>query len=238
MTEWGFRNAHLEPWNFGHPGWLNESAAGHIVAPVHANLKFEVLGWTPSTNGPVTASADANWPPRRGPLRARHGGWTRRPRQHPDPSRPDQGRTDAMARRQQGESPRQNRDAGEGRGDPGRLRPTREAPSRRVRSASSSTQRIRTPAAASDAVPRPSAIPVVLTANQVAEMTDAWLKANGASAAHQRRRHAARPDPRLPEPHLRSRQSPARPSSCAMKITAGSSACSPTAKTSAFSSTS
>src|SRR3954453_14379133 len=22
MTEWGFRNAHLEPWDFGHPGWL------------------------------------------------------------------------------------------------------------------------------------------------------------------------------------------------------------------------
>jgi carboxypeptidase Q len=44
MTEWGFRNAHLEPWNFGHPGWLNERAAGYMVAPVHANLKFEVLG--------------------------------------------------------------------------------------------------------------------------------------------------------------------------------------------------
>lgn len=24
MTEWGFENGHLEPWNFGHPGWLNE----------------------------------------------------------------------------------------------------------------------------------------------------------------------------------------------------------------------
>ena len=53
MTEWGLRNAHLEPWNFGHPGWLNESASGRILGPVRANLKFEVLGWTPSTNGPV-----------------------------------------------------------------------------------------------------------------------------------------------------------------------------------------
>ena len=40
---WGFKNAQLEPWDFGHPGWLNERAAGYIVAPVHENLKFEVL---------------------------------------------------------------------------------------------------------------------------------------------------------------------------------------------------
>ena len=24
MEIWGFTNAHLEPWTFGHPGWLNE----------------------------------------------------------------------------------------------------------------------------------------------------------------------------------------------------------------------
>src|ERR1051326_8052003 len=24
MTKWGFKNAHLEPWDFGHPGWMNE----------------------------------------------------------------------------------------------------------------------------------------------------------------------------------------------------------------------
>ena len=24
MHEWGLQNGHLEPWNFGHPGWLNE----------------------------------------------------------------------------------------------------------------------------------------------------------------------------------------------------------------------
>jgi carboxypeptidase Q len=67
MTEWGFKNAHLEPWDFGHPGWLNESAWGQIVAPVKANLKFEVLGWTPSTNGTVTGSAIELQPPQ-GPL--------------------------------------------------------------------------------------------------------------------------------------------------------------------------
>ncbi|HSK72850.1 MAG TPA: hypothetical protein VK892_14205, partial [Pyrinomonadaceae bacterium] len=23
MTEWGMENAHLDPWDFGHPGWVN-----------------------------------------------------------------------------------------------------------------------------------------------------------------------------------------------------------------------
>jgi hypothetical protein len=57
LTAWGFKNARREPWDFGHPGWLNEKAAGYIVSPVKENLKFEVLGWTPSTTGTVTASA-------------------------------------------------------------------------------------------------------------------------------------------------------------------------------------
>jgi hypothetical protein len=56
MTSWGMKNGHLEPWEFGHPGWLNESADGHVIAPVKQNLKFEILAWTPSTNGKVTAS--------------------------------------------------------------------------------------------------------------------------------------------------------------------------------------
>jgi len=57
MTSWGMKNAHLEPWDFGRAGWLNESATGMIVAPVHENVKFEVLAWTPSTKGTVNASA-------------------------------------------------------------------------------------------------------------------------------------------------------------------------------------
>jgi hypothetical protein len=57
MTSWGMKNGHLEPWDFGRAGWLNESATGAIVAPVRENVKFEVLAWTPSTNGTVTASA-------------------------------------------------------------------------------------------------------------------------------------------------------------------------------------
>src|SRR5882757_5319140 len=48
MTSWGMKNAHLEAWEFGHPGWLNESATAMLISPVHENLKFEVLAWTPS----------------------------------------------------------------------------------------------------------------------------------------------------------------------------------------------
>src|ERR1017187_2763554 len=43
FTEWGMKNAHKEAWDFGHPGWLNERASAFLVAPVHENLKFEVL---------------------------------------------------------------------------------------------------------------------------------------------------------------------------------------------------
>jgi hypothetical protein len=53
MTTWGFDNAHLEPWDFGHPGWVNERASGFITAPVQDSLVFEVLAWTPSTTGAV-----------------------------------------------------------------------------------------------------------------------------------------------------------------------------------------
>src|SRR5262249_2819191 len=51
MTSWGFSNGHLEPWDFGHPGWVNERLTAHIVAPVKDALVAEVLAWTPGTNG-------------------------------------------------------------------------------------------------------------------------------------------------------------------------------------------
>lgn len=53
MTTWGFENAHLEPWDFGHPGWVNERASGFITAPVQDSLVFEVLSWTPGTKKAV-----------------------------------------------------------------------------------------------------------------------------------------------------------------------------------------
>src|SRR5215471_1769109 len=55
MTAWGFENAHLEPWNFGHPGWMNERASGYVVSPIHDQLTFKVWAWTPSTKGMVKA---------------------------------------------------------------------------------------------------------------------------------------------------------------------------------------
>ena len=57
MKTWGFDRTELEPWDWGHPGWVNERAAGYITAPVKDNLTFEVLAWTPSTNGAVTGEA-------------------------------------------------------------------------------------------------------------------------------------------------------------------------------------
>ena len=59
MTSWGMKNGHLEGWDYGRDGWQNVQAAGHIVAPatMKDNLVFEVLSWTPSTNGTVVAPA-------------------------------------------------------------------------------------------------------------------------------------------------------------------------------------
>lgn len=57
MREWGLENAHLESWNFGHPGWLNERLTAHLIAPLKDSLVCEVLAWTPSTRGPVRAAA-------------------------------------------------------------------------------------------------------------------------------------------------------------------------------------
>ena len=55
MTAWGLSNAHLEPWDFGHVGWLNERLTAHMISPIKDVLTCEVLSWTPSTRGPVMA---------------------------------------------------------------------------------------------------------------------------------------------------------------------------------------
>lgn len=57
MRSWGFDNTFLEPWDFGHPGWVNERNTGMIVAPFQDTLTYEVLAWTPSTKGAVTGDA-------------------------------------------------------------------------------------------------------------------------------------------------------------------------------------
>ena len=64
MTAWGFSNAHLESWDFGHPGWSNERLTAHIVAPVKDVLTAEVLAWTPGTDGVLRAEITQIEPPR------------------------------------------------------------------------------------------------------------------------------------------------------------------------------
>ena len=102
LTDWGLKNARLEPWDFGHPGWTNERATAFLVSPVQENLKFEVLAWTPSTKGTVTASAIQLVPP-----------------QGPPPPPPAPG-TDAAAAAGRGA-----RGGGAGRGAAARLGPTK-----------------------------------------------------------------------------------------------------------------
>jgi carboxypeptidase Q len=63
MASWGFENGRLEPWDFGRPGWSNEVAIGAILSPVKDKLEFEVLAWTPSTQGTVRAKAFNLIPP-------------------------------------------------------------------------------------------------------------------------------------------------------------------------------
>ncbi len=54
-TAWGLKNAHLEPWTFGHPGWVNERLSVHALSPFKDSLVTEALAWTPGTSGPVSA---------------------------------------------------------------------------------------------------------------------------------------------------------------------------------------
>ncbi|MEQ1922558.1 MAG: M20/M25/M40 family metallo-hydrolase [Pyrinomonadaceae bacterium] len=55
MTSWGFDFTGLEPWEFGHPGWANVKNTGVMISPQPDTLTYEVLAWTPSTKGAVTA---------------------------------------------------------------------------------------------------------------------------------------------------------------------------------------
>jgi hypothetical protein len=80
MTEWGFTNGRLEPFDFVNadgttrPGWLNERFSGHILTPVKDSLVGEVLAWTPSTEGTVVADGVHILPPTR-PTQAELDEW-------------------------------------------------------------------------------------------------------------------------------------------------------------------
>jgi hypothetical protein len=52
--ELGHDERHLEPFNWRGIGWLPGRATGFITSPVKANLKFEAIPWSPSTNGTVS----------------------------------------------------------------------------------------------------------------------------------------------------------------------------------------
>ncbi len=188
-TAWGLKNAHLEPWDFGHPGWLNERLSVHVVSPVKDALVAEALAWTPGTNGPVTAQVDPagaagaadarSSSPRSSTSSAatvkgkivlvgkRRSRW----RVTIDP--PAKRREDSDVRAQFDPAPRRARRSARARRSPPQPPADTDIADRRTRSPSSSTS------SSSRA---------------------------GARRPRQRRRPRARPDPRLQQPHLRHRQ--------------------------------
>jgi hypothetical protein len=56
MTDFGMKNAHLEPFTWRGVGWLPGKAVGYITSPVQANIKFESNPWSPSTKGTVAGN--------------------------------------------------------------------------------------------------------------------------------------------------------------------------------------
>jgi carboxypeptidase Q len=157
LTEWGLKNAHLEAWDFGHPGWTNERAWGVMTAPVTRNLSFEVLAWTPSTNGTAAGPAVQLIPPQ-SPTKDELTAWLDASASKvrgkvvlvgkaaviPVSFNPVNKRSDDAELRARYDSP-----------SPSPMGPPRQAPA---------------------AQPRPGALP----ANEVARMIDEWLVANGA----------------------------------------------------------
>jgi hypothetical protein len=63
MTSWGMTNARLEPFTWRGVGWMPGRATGFITSPVKANLKFEAVPWSPSTNGTVSGEVVVVAPP-------------------------------------------------------------------------------------------------------------------------------------------------------------------------------
>ena len=57
MTAWGLTNGAMEPFDFGHLGWMNERLSAHLLTPVKDALVCEALAWTPGTKGPVSGEA-------------------------------------------------------------------------------------------------------------------------------------------------------------------------------------
>ena len=57
MQSWGLTNGHLEPWNWGRDGWVNERLSAHIVSPVKDSLYFHATYVRPSWSRTKVARA-------------------------------------------------------------------------------------------------------------------------------------------------------------------------------------
>ena len=86
MTSWGFKNVHLEAWNFNHPGWQNYELEANTVSPFQQPLNVRAVAWTPGTNGPVQGAVLVVEPPLPPPLAgAMRGGFGGRAAGGPTP---------------------------------------------------------------------------------------------------------------------------------------------------------
>jgi hypothetical protein len=74
MKEWGMVNAHLETWDFGRPGWVNEKLSAHMTAPLREPLVCEPVAWAPGTKGAVSGQAVQIVPPQ-GPTEEEFAGF-------------------------------------------------------------------------------------------------------------------------------------------------------------------
>lgn len=155
MREWGMQNGRLEPWDFGHPGWLNERLTAHIIAPVKEPLACEVLAWTPSTRGQVRAPAYQMIPPER-PTQEQLGASLAQERSK------IRGRIVLVGKHQ--------------------VLPVNLSPAPK-RTDDAIIERRFDPEASPSPRPRPSPSPGLLTPQQIAEQIDKFLKDNGALSA-------------------------------------------------------
>jgi hypothetical protein len=63
LESYGWQNVHFENWDFGSPGWANERLSVHVVAPFKDSLVAEAVAWTPGTRGAITAPVFHLTPP-------------------------------------------------------------------------------------------------------------------------------------------------------------------------------
>ena len=154
LTEWGLKNVRLEPWKWGHPGWANERASGFLLTPVQDTLTFEVWAWTPSTNGAVKGRALELVPPQN-PTKEELTSWFEENRAKVSGRMILLGKAAVV---------RVNFNPQNKRADDSEMRPRFDPihPS------------------PPNFPQRPQPVPGKLTANQMDEMIDPWLVANGA----------------------------------------------------------